>query len=370
MFVGTGIFTVYAGGAGIRDTIQAGILIARTTGSHGWFILPKYGWEIFYYFYRIARAFIWLLPAILIFWCLNKRDPLKWTAKKIATILFVAGLSLGALRGWWRGGIEHFGKDSVLAGCWLLGVTWTVWAVRRKSKAEERGTGETGCNLATRSILWALVLTPFLSGIGTNTSIADYAGQGTIFFVAAGILMMGSLSATCIQSVAAVSLAGLCLIQASRVSSSLLGMYRLGSVFEQTETLKVGPEAGGLKVDPITFRQIESIHTILGKKEFREGTPVIGVDSLCGWVYLAGGKSPGVPWFFMDQKTYLSEVLKVIPPELLGQSWVWIRSSSKLQEIQSWWPSRGIRFPNRQTGKVSFLRDRGDESLRLYAPRQ
>lgn len=369
MFVGTGIFAIYAGKAGIQDTIQAGILIAKTTGSHGWFIVPKYGWEIFYYFYRIVRAFVWLLPVILIFWWLSERNPEKWTTTKIATILFTAGLSLGALRGWWRGGIEQFGKESVLAGCWLLGVAWTVWAVRRKSAATRPRSDTEEEKSVPGSLLWALVMTPFLCGIGTNTSIADYAGQGTVFFAAAGILMLGSLPAASIRSVAVISLAGLCLIQASRVSSSLLGMYRLGSVFEQTETLKVGPEAGRLKVDPKTFGQIEAIHHILHKEGFQAGTPIIGVDSLCGWVYLSGGKSPGVPWFFIDQKAYVSEVLKVIPPQLLKESWVWIRSSSKLQEIQSCWPSRGIRSPDRQAGKVSLTSDRGDESLRLLAPR-
>jgi hypothetical protein len=218
------------------------------------------------------------------------------------------------------------------------------------------------------SVLWGLVLTPFLCGIGTNTSIADYAGQGTVFFLAAGILMLGSLPAASIRSVAAVSLAGLCLIQASRVSSSLLEMYRVGSVFEQTETVKVGPEAGQLKVDPKTFSQIEAIHRILRKEGFRAGTPIIGVDSLCGWVYLSGGTSPGVPWFFFDQKAYVSEVLNVIPPQLLEQSWVWVRSSSKIQEMQSWWPSRGIHFPSRQAGEVSFPSDRGNEIIRLFAP--
>jgi len=369
MFVGTGIFAIYAGKAGIQDTIQAGILIAKTTGSHGWFIVPKYGWEIFYYFYRVVRAFVWLLPAIFIFWWLSRRNAEKWTTTKIATILFAAGLSLGTLRGWWRGGIEQFGKESVLAGCWLFGVAWAVWAVRRQSAVARRRNGKEVEKSIPDSILWALVMTPFLCGIGTNTSIADYAGQGTVFFVAAGILMLGSLPAASIRSVAAVSLAGLCLIQASRVSSSLLGMYRLGSVFEQTETVKVGPEAGRLKVDPKTFGQIEAIHHILHKEGFQAGTPIIGVDSLCGWVYLSGGKSPGVPWFFVDQENYLSEVLKIIPAEFLGQSWVWIRSSSKLQEIQSWWPSRGIRSPDRQAGKVSLTSDRGDESLRLLAPR-
>lgn len=233
---------------------------------------------------------------------------------------------------------------------------------------EDRGQRKECGGGVPSSVLWGLVLTPFLCGIGTNTSIADYAGQGTVFFVAAGILMLGTLPATSIQSVASVSLAGLCLIQSSRVSSSLLQMYRVGSVFEQTETVKVGPEAGRIKVDAKTFSQIEAIHRILRKEGFQAGTPIIGVDSLCGWVYLSGGKSPGVPWFFVDQKTYLAEVLKVIPDEFLGQSWVWMRSSSKLQDIQSWWPSFGARLPDRQAGKVSLTTDRGDESLRLFAP--
>jgi hypothetical protein len=219
------------------------------------------------------------------------------------------------------------------------------------------------------SVLWGLVLTPFLCGIGTNTSIADYAGQGAVFFVAAGILILGSLPAASFRAVAAVSLAGLCLIQASRVSSSLLGMYRLGSVLEQNENLGVGPEAGRLQVDRNTRLQVETIYEIIRRSGFRPGTPVVGVDSLCGWVYLVGATSPGVPWVFMDQKTYLSEVLKIIPAKLLGQSWVWIRSSSKLQEIQSWWPSRGIRSPDRQAGKVSLTSDRGDEIVLLLAPR-
>jgi len=369
MLVGSGIFAIYAGAAGIWDTVRAGILIAETTGSHGWFIVPKYGWEIFYYLYRVFRAFVWLLPAIFIFWWLSKRNPEKWTTTKIATVLFAAGLSLGALRGWWRGGIEQFGKESVLAGCWLFGVAWAAWAVGQKSAAARARNDKEIEKKISGLLLWALIMTPFLCGIGTNTSIADYAGQGTVFFLASGILILGSLPAASIRSVAAVSLAGLCLIQASRVSSALLGMYRVGSVFEQTEIVKVGPEAGRLKVDPKTFAQIEAIDHVLRKEGFQAGTPIIGVDSLCGWVYLSGAKSPGVPWFFVDQKTYLAEVLKIIPAEFLGQSWVWIRSSSKLQEIQSWWPSRGIRSPDRQAGKVSLTSDRGDESLRLLAPR-
>ena len=358
----------YAGTEGILNTIQVGIIDAQTTGSHGWFIVPKYAWEMFYYFYRIGRAFVWLLPAILLFWWLAKKNREKWTTSRIATILFSGGLLLAAGRGWWRGGIEQFGKESVLAGCWLLGVAWTVWVVRsgadtrvKKTEGREQMMAEG----VPSSVLWGLVLTPFLCGIGTNTSIADYAGQGTVFFVAAGILMLGSFPATSIQSVAAVSLAGLCLIQASRVSSSLLEMYRVGSVFEQTETVKVGPEAGRIKVDAKTFSQIEAIDRILRKEGFRTGTPIIGVDSLCGWVYLAGGTSPGVPWFQRDQAEYGRQVLARCDLQALRSSWMWIRSSSQIKDPERWWPPQ-IPAPSwREAGQVALATDRGAENLLL-----
>lgn len=366
-------FAIYAGLGGIVDTLQAGVLIAQTTGSHGWFILPKYGGEIVYYFYRVARAYFWLLPAILVFWWLAKRNPRKWTTGKIATILFAAGLALAAVRGWWRGGIEQFGKESVLAGCWLLGVAWTVWAAGRKTKGGGRRTEDGGQGSVVgspHSVLWALVLTPFLCGIGTNTSIADYAGQGTVFFAAAGILLFGRIPSSSLGSVAGIALTGLCLIQASRVSSSLLGMYRVGSVLHQTEMLSVGPELGSLRVDRNTFAEVKSTHEILASKGFRPGSPVVGVDSLCGWVYLSGGSSPGVPWFFRNQGKYLKEVLTQVDTGILNSSWIWIRSSSQIADPAQWWPAK-VHPPGgwKKAGKVGLLTDRGSEELIIYSPK-
>jgi len=366
MFVGTGIFAIYAGEGGVRDTIQAGILIAKATGSHGWFIVPKYGWEIFYYFYRIVRAFVWLLAAILIFWWLNKQNPLKWPVTKIATILFSAGLSLGALRGWWRGGIEQFGKESVLAGCWLFGVAWTVWAVGRKSVANRVRSGKEEQKSIPGLVLWALVVTPFLCGIGTNTSIADYAGQGTVFFVAAGILMLGSLPAASIRSVAAVSLAGLCLIQASRVSSSLLGMYRLGSVFEQTEKLSFGPERGGLLVSQETKQLMRTLDPRFHQMGFQQGDPLIGVDSLCGVVYLCGARSPGMPWFFRNQTNFLQRTMTILDQETLKRTWILVRGSSQSLNPEDWWP-KSLRCP-KLAAKDHAIWDGQNEEFRLYRP--
>jgi len=371
-------FALYAGSDGIQETVQAGVLIAQTTGSHGWFIVPKYGWELFYYLYRIGRAFVWLLPAIFLFWWLAKKNPGRWSTQKIATILFAGGLLLAAARGWWRGGIEQFGKESVLAGCWLLGVAWTVWAVKRRTEDGGRRTeggsrksvvgSQWSVGRGRANLLWGLVATPYLCGIGTNTSIADYAGQGTVFFAAAGILMFAIAPVSSVRGIALIALTGLCLIQAARVTSSLLGMYRVGSVMKQTETITEGPEAGRLRVDPDTWSELQTIHRILQEKGFRSGTPVVGVDSLCGWIYLSGGTSPGVPWFFRDQPEYLKEVLAKLDPRTLRKSWVWIRSSSRIANPVAWWPQVEIPLPRQAAVQAYLQTDRGSETLSLFVP--
>jgi len=366
-------FAIYAGWAGIVDTLQAGVLIAQTTGSHGWFILPKYAGEMVYYLYRVARAYVWLLPAILLFWWLGRRNPSKWPVTKIATILFAGGLSLGALRGWWRGGIEQFGKESVLAGCWLLGMAWTIWAIERRSKSGgQRAEGGNRLSVVTGHsfVLWGLALTAFLCGIGTNTSIADYAGQGTVFFVGAGVLMMGALPADSLKFIPIIALSGLCIIQASRVSTALLGMYRLGSVFDQTKLLVIGPEAGRLRVNQDTCTQVESIHQVLKRENSSSAVPVVGVDSLCGWIYLAGGTSPGVPWYFRDQPEYLRQVLIQLNQQALRSSWLWIRSSSLIADPVGWWPQATAPLNLHKAGEIPLQTDRGNETLSLFTPRR
>ena len=66
------------------------------------------------------------------------------------------------------------------------------------------------------------------------------------------------------------------------------------------------------------------------------GGAVVGVDSLCGWVYLSGGSSPGVPWFFRDQGEYVKQILARVDTEVLASSWIWIRSSSQIGELAKW----------------------------------
>jgi len=106
---------------------------------------------------------------------------------------------------------------------------------------------------------------------------------------------------------------------------------RLGSFYQQQKTVKPGPLNGWIKLDSENFLQIEVIHQILWKERSQAGASTMVLDSLCGWVR--------------------------------------VRSSSKNQGRQSCCPSRGIRFPSRQSGVVSFLSDRCDEILRLSALR-
>jgi len=215
--------------------------------------------------------------------------------------------------------------------------------------------------------LWALVLTPFLCGIGTNTSIADYAGQGTIFFAAAGVLLLGQIPAQRIALVAGVALVGLCLIQSSRVSSALLGMYRLGSVFSQTETLSFGPEKERLRVSLETQGALEALRPFLEREGFQAGNPLIGVDSLCGLVYLAGGHSPGMPWFFRDQKVFLETTLRTLPVPTLGKAWLLVRSSSQSARPSEWWPKSLAPEPKPVAAWSSQWDGQGEE-FRLYRP--
>ena len=157
---------------------------------HGFHLLPKYLWNVLL-LTGSAALLLASSPILFLAWWSRKR-PGSWPVDKIATILFLSGFGLAAARGWWRGGYDQFGKESVLAGCWLLGVAWTVWALSRKRRAQGERTEDGGrwkVGGVPAAAWWALVLTPFLLGFGTATSVADYAGQGR-FFTAAGRLLL------------------------------------------------------------------------------------------------------------------------------------------------------------------------------------
>ena len=364
-----GFLVFFVGLDALKSTWETGRIFQDTTRTHGFYLLPKYAWEILYYCYRVARAYVWLLPGVLLFWWLAWRQPLRWPIGKIGTILFMAGFFLAAARGWWRGGYDQFGKESVLAGCWLLGVVWTT-RQRAEGGGQKTKLGGRGSVVdIPASVLCALVLTPFLLGFGTATSIADYAGQGTVFLTAAGCLALARVPSKGSGKkfpLAIVALTGLGLIQASRVSSSLLDLSRIGSIWNQNARLTFGPEKERFFVDANLARAVQDVGQGLVLTGYQPGDPIIAVDGLCGLVYLLGAQSPEACWFFENQEQYLRRMVARIRPEKLRRCWVLQRSTAQIVPVEKWHPDPGaVLFRER----VPVTLDRGPEQIRIYAPK-
>jgi hypothetical protein len=362
----------FVGRDALVSTWTAGRIFQETTGTHGFHLLPKYLWEIFYYLYRIGRAFVWLLPPILLLAWWRRKNPGRWSVEKVAAVLFAGGFGLAAARGWWRGGYDQFGKESVLAGCWLLGVAWTVWAARRRKNAVGRRSEEGGrWSVAGGrwAVLGALMLTPFLLGFGTATSVADYAGQGTVFFTAAGVWLLASPRPARGKPgwvLPALALTGLGLLQASRVATSLADLYRIGDIRFQNTAIDFGPEKRRLRVDPGLAAAVSKVGAELTRMSFQPGGPVIGVDALCGLVYLVGARSAGACWYFQNEEDYLRRMVGQLNPEVLKSSLILRRSSSAIGTPERWLPVSVIAT---QGSPMAVQMDRGPEKLLLLAPK-
>jgi hypothetical protein len=378
VFLGmTAVFLIFfVGRDALSSSLAAGRIFQETTGTHGFHLLPKYLWEMIYYLYRIGRAFVWLLPPILLLVWWSRKNPALWSVEKIAGVLFLAGFSLAAARGWWRGGYDQFGKESVLAGCWLLGVAWTVWAINRradiKGKTYESEGGEvvvSNRELVAGGSAWflsGLVLTPFLLGFGTATSVADYAGQGTVFFAAAGVWLLGSVRPTLGTfgwGLPALALTGIGLLQASRVATSLSDLYRIGDIRSQNTAIGFGPEKGRLWVDPGLAAAVAQTGAELAQRSFSPGDPVIGVDALCGLVYLLGAKSAGACWYFQNEEDYLRRMVACLDPAVLKKSVVIRRSSSAIAVSDQW---LAIPLVLTKGSPIAVRMDRGSEMIFVY----
>ena len=352
------------GWAGLADTLQSGVLISRETGSHGFWLIRKYGWEIFYYFYRLGRAFVWILPlGWLVWWGWKKVSGKPPDFLHFAPAVFLLGASLALLRGYGVGGTLAFSKESIIAGAWWLGVVWVSWKTVGLSLPDPA---------AWRSVV-ILVTAPFLLGIGTNTSLADYAGHATLLTLAGGWLVAQRLLGSAPPQAWLAIVFSAAVLQGTRLVTSLDHSYRLGSLWEQSAWLATGPEKGRLRVRPEFADFLKHLDAELRQAGFSPGSPVAGISDLCGVVYLAGGVSPGVPWFFgqvSGQKPYSQAVLAWLPEPVLEKVWVFRSQATLLPgDVASFWPAATRVEVPRLVSVVSGLpTESGSTALEIYRP--
>ena len=157
---------------------------------------------------------------------------------------------------------------------------------------------------------------------------------------------------------------GLGLLQASRVATSLSDLYRIGDIRSQNTAIDFGPEKGRLCVEPGLAAAVAETGAELARGSFSPGDPVIGVDALCGLVYLLGAKSAGACWFFEAQEQYLRRMVARIPTEKLQHGWVIQRSSTRIPSPFQWHPD-----PNRLKflKEVPVILDRGPETITIFS---
>jgi hypothetical protein len=361
--MGAALVLLFVAGPGIvTRTLQAGWWTATETGSHGAWILGKNVMEIFYYFYRLGRALIWIVPIALAGWFLWKKIGGRPAPARFVPAVFLAGTALAFLRGYGVGGAPTFSKESLIAGIWVLGVLWG---------ATRLGPFQIAGGKARMGLLLAV---PFLLGVGTNTSIADYAGHATLFFLGAGWLVLTPCLGKAGRLAALVMVTSVSTLQASRLITSLEHSYRIGNVWEANIPVASGKEAGQLRLSRDMAAFTDAFCAELQANGFREGSPVVGISDLPGLVYLAGGTSPGVPWFFghhpSHAKSFITKVLSSLPEDVLARTWVFRRSGTLLPgSVESFWPTAStVPVPRKVGGVSGYVWEGKKEEVEIFAP--
>jgi hypothetical protein len=350
--------------SGLVDTINAGVFVVRQYQSHGFWLIPEYVSQLSYYAYRLGRAFVWIVPiGWLTWWGWKKVSGKKPNFLDFAPVVFLLATGLALIRGYGVGGMLTFTKESIISGGWWLGVLWVVW----------KSVG----HFPKDAVPWRLVLIcisiPFILGFGSNTSMADYAGRAALLTLAGGWFLAERLFPRIYPWAWLCIVLSASILQGTRIVTSLEDTYRVGSLWKQNKLLESGPEKDRLRVHPELAEFLSRFEDELRKAGFRAGTPVVGISDLCGVVYLAGGTSPGVPWYFGGQdfvKQYTVTVLAWLPEETLSKVWVFRKHSTGLPgDLASFWPpGTWVKVPH-LVGKVSGLpEEHGQTVVEIYRP--
>ncbi|MCC2547915.1 hypothetical protein LJY25_15805 [Hymenobacter sp. BT175] len=142
---------------------------------------------------------------------------------------------------------------------------------------------------------------PFFGAVGTINNIflnvlIDVA-PWLVIVVALGLEMPAGLQRA---GVVALCLAWPAFYLTEQIARGVLitPYVQSATAFAQTEPLRVAGMKSELRVDKPTAVFAHSLQTLLQQNGFRPGGPLIGLYDMPGMVYLMGGVSPGMSWYF------------------------------------------------------------------------
>lgn len=356
------IFAMYAGTAGLTDTWKAGLVYGRSADRDG-IVLMYLGW-LLGYAWVLLRALLWVAAMYAIVWgilrLLLRRPP---TVAAVASMVFVLGLGLALLRGHGQGGLQSWGKSSMLTGTWLIGVLLLAQSLTGRPGNFRAAISSPACRL-----LLLFLAVPLLNAAGTITGLTNYLAHGTVFWLAAGWVALSRASVRGLPDYAPVAawvMIGTLL--ATRIATTPEDVMRVGRVWEANTPVEAGPEAGRLRLYPSSVRALSEIEEAMRREGYQPGDPVIGWVDLCGLVYLLGGTSPGSSWYLGG----ISNHLQRLSPEVLKKTFVLFRQSVPEEPEASWPHESGVSPPVRVPSNLFWPAGDGEgipEPIRLYRP--
>lgn len=356
------LFSVYAGSAGLVDTWKAGLVYGRSADRDG-IVLMYLGW-LLGYTWVILRALLWVAGMYALVWGI-----VRWIFRKqptvagVAAVVFVLGLGLALVRGHWQGGLQSWGKSSMLVGTWLIGVLLLAQSVAGLPKKFQAFVSSPSCR-----VIFLLAAVPLLNAAGTITGLTNYIAHGSVFWVAAGWI---ALSRAFSRGLPAHAMAAAFLmigtLQAARIATTPEDVMRVGRVWQADTLVQTGPEAGKLYLHGSSVRALAAIDEVMRREGFRPGDPVAGWVDLCGLVYLLGASSPGASWYLGGISNHLNHV----PPEVLRRTFVLYRQSVPEESKANWPADLGIPPPVPVPAHLVWPTGDGEgipEPIRLYRP--
>lgn len=356
------LFAMYAGTAGLMDTWKAGLVYGRSADRDG-IVLMYLGW-LLGYVWVLLRALLWVAAVYAIVWGILRLVFRKQPSTAfVASIVFVVGLGLALVRGHGQGGLQSWGKSSMLTGTWLIGVLLVAQSMTGRPGTFRAAASSPACRL-----LLLFSAAPLLNGAGTITGLTNYLAHGTVFFLAAGWVALSRASARGLPDhVPAAAMLMIGTLLAARIATTPEDVMRVGNVWEADTPVRTGPEAGKLRLHPSSVEALASLDGVMRREGYQTGDPVAGWVDLCGLVYLLGGTSPGSSWYLGG----ISNHLQRVPPEVLQKTFVLFRQTVPEEPDVSWPHQSGVPPPVLVPANLSWPAGDGEgspESIRLYRP--